>query len=62
MGKKTGKDAGLGKLTYPALIGAEQSQIRADEMSRAAIDALKPFGDKADPLRLLAQFVVDRNQ
>ncbi len=62
MGKKTGKDAGLGKLTYPALIGKEQSQLRAAEMSQAAIAALEPFGDKAEPLRLLAQFVVDRNQ
>lgn len=62
MGKKTGKDAGLGKLTYPALIGAEQSKIRAQQMSQAAIGALEPFGDKAETLRLLARFVVDRNQ
>jgi len=62
MGKKAGKDAGLGKLTYPALIGAEQSQTRAAEMSQAASDALEPFGDQAEPLRLLARFVVDRNQ
>jgi len=62
MGKKAGKDAGLGKLTYPALIGGQQSQTRAAQMSQAAIDALELFGDKADPLRLLARFVVDRNQ
>jgi len=49
-------------LTYPALIGAEQSQTRAAEMSQAASDALEPFGDQAEPLRLLARFVVDRNQ
>ena len=62
MGKKIGKDAGQGKLTYPALIGAEQSQIRAAQMSQAAIAALEPFGNKADPLKLLAKFVVDRHQ
>ncbi len=62
MGKKAGKDAGMGKLTYPALIGAEQSQHRAEQTSQAAVDALACFGDAAEPLRLLARFVIERNQ
>lgn len=62
MGKKAGKDAELGKLTYPALIGAQESQLRAEQMSQAAIDALAPFGDNAEALKLLARFVVERNQ
>ncbi|MDB4766431.1 polyprenyl synthetase family protein [bacterium] len=62
MGKKAGKDAGLGKLTYPALIGAQESQLRAQQMCQHAIDALAPFGDDAETLTLLAQFVVERNQ
>ena len=62
MGKRTGKDAGLGKQTYPAVIGEKQSETRAQEMAQAAIDSLKPFGDAARPLELLARFVVDRTQ
>ncbi len=62
MGKRTGKDAEKGKLTYPAVIGEEASEVRAQEMAQAAIDSLKPFKDAATPLELLARFVVNRTQ
>lgn len=62
MGKRTGKDAELGKQTYPAVIGEEASEARAQEMADAAIDSLKPFKDAATPLELLARFVVNRTQ
>lgn len=62
MGKRTGKDAGQGKLTYPAVLGEEQSEARARQMAAAAIAALGPFGESARPLELLARFVVDRTQ
>lgn len=61
MGKKTGKDAGRGKLTFPTLIGAEKSEQRAAEMAQTAIDALEPFGEDAHTLKMLAQFVLQRN-
>ncbi len=32
MGKRIGKDADLGKMTYPAVIGEVQSEVRAREM------------------------------
>ncbi len=60
MGKRTGKDAGRGKQTYPAVLGVEQSEIRARENAEAAIAALSPFGDDAQPLISIARFVVDR--
>jgi geranylgeranyl diphosphate synthase type II len=60
MGKRTGKDAGRGKQTYPAVLGVEQSEIRARENVDAAIAALLPFGDDAQPLISIARFVVDR--
>lgn len=62
MGKRTGKDAQLGKQTYPAVIGEEASEARAEEMAQAAIDSLKPFKDAATALELLARFVVNRTQ
>lgn len=60
MGKRTGKDAELGKQTYPSVIGEEASELRAQEMAQAAIDSLEPFKDAATPLNLLARFVVSR--
>ena len=62
MGKRAGRDAELGKLTYPAVLGEEKSELRAREVAQAAIDALEPFGDSARPLELLARFVIDRTQ
>ncbi len=60
MGKRTGKDADRGKLTYPSVLGEQQSEVRAQVMAEAAIAALAPFGDAAQPLIQLARFVVDR--
>ena len=60
MGKKTNKDAELGKQTYPSVIGETASVQRAQEMADAAIDSLKPFKDAATALELLARFVVGR--
>jgi len=54
MGKRAGRDAELGKLTYPAVLGEEKSELRAREVAQAAIDALEPF--------VLARFVIDRTQ
>jgi len=54
--------ANVGKLTYPAVLGEEKSELRAREVAQAAIDALAPFGERARPLELLARFVIDRTQ
>ncbi|MSP79730.1 MAG: polyprenyl synthetase family protein [Rhodospirillales bacterium] len=60
VGKKTGKDAALGKATFVSLLGVErgkaQAQILADQASRH----LEMFDEKADYLRELARFVVTR--
>ena len=62
MGKRIGKDAARGKVTYPSVLGVERSEIRARENADAAIAALAPLGDAAQPLKSIAQFVVDRTQ
>ena len=38
-GKRVGKDAGRGKLTYPGLLGVEASRRRADELCGEAVAA-----------------------
>ena len=60
LGKRTNKDAGKGKNTYPALIGLDASKAAAREHLDAAIGALSDFGPRADRLKSLARFVVDR--
>lgn len=62
MGKMTNKDDGRGKLTYPNLLGVEESEARASELVDQAIGALKAFGPKADPLRDLAKYVLERTR
>lgn len=62
LGKKTQKDAGRGKLTYPALLGVEASRERLVELHREADEALRPLGPAADSLRTLMRFVVERKR
>lgn len=61
LGKETGRDNELGKLTYPSLIGVEASREKADALIREACVALEIFGSKAAPLQALAQFIVERD-
>ena len=60
VGKKTGKDAAAGKATFVLLLGAERARAQAYALSRQAVQHLEIFSEKADPLRKLAQFVVER--
>ena len=62
LGKRTGKDDGRGKLTYPGLLGIEESRRRAKSLTAAAREALAPFGDRAAALGDLARFVLERNR
>ncbi len=62
LGKRTKKDAGKGKNTYPALMGLDASKSTAREHLDAAIGALSEFGPRADRLRDLARFVVERTR
>lgn len=61
LGKETGRDNELGKLTYPSLIGVEASRQKADTLIEEACSALEIFGSKADPLQQLARFIVERD-
>lgn len=60
LGKATNKDADRGKNTYPSLMGLEASRQEAAKQLSAALDSLSPFGSRADGLRALAKFVVER--
>jgi geranylgeranyl diphosphate synthase type II len=60
MGKRTNKDQARGKATYPALIGVERSRDLAADLGGRAEGALVRFDHRADPLRMLAAFAVER--
>jgi geranylgeranyl diphosphate synthase type II len=62
IGKRTGSDLGQGKLTYPELLGVEDSRTHADALIQQAISAVKIFGSDAEPLNRLARYVIERNR
>ncbi|MDA8125991.1 MAG: polyprenyl synthetase family protein [Deltaproteobacteria bacterium] len=61
MGKGTGSDAARGKVTFPALMGVEASRAEAEALIDAAIAALAPLDERADPLRRIARYILERN-
>jgi len=62
VGKRIGKDAQRGKLTFPTLLGADESRQRARQLIDAACDALTPLGDRGASLEALARYVLERNR
>ncbi len=60
LGKQTRKDDALGKLTYPGLLGLEQSRELASQLIRDACESIAVFEKGGQRLVQLARFVVDR--
>ncbi len=60
LGKTAGKDVAQQKATYPAVYGLERSHEIANDLATRAIDGIAPFGEKADRLRSIAEFLVLR--
>ena len=61
LGKRTGKDADRGKLTYPGLLGLDGARQKARELIASARRDAEQFGDSGRRLRLLADFVLERS-
>jgi len=59
-GKRTGKDAEAGKATLVSLLGVERARIQADRLAEQARRHLDSFGERADLLRALADYTVQR--
>jgi len=60
LGKTAGKDTASIKATWPAVYGIDQSLRDAEELIADAFAALEPFGPAANPLKSLAQYLVER--
>ena len=60
LGKTAGKDQAVEKSTYPAILGLDASRKEAARLTKAAMDALKPFGAKAARLEEIASHLLKR--
>ena len=61
-GKRVGKDSGRGKLTYPGLMGIDECRRLVAELCQDACSQLESLGPRAEPLRQLAGFVMERDR
>lgn len=61
LGKTAGKDANSNKPTYVTILGLDPAKSHAHELYEEAIASLAPFGDKAQRLRELASFIMQRS-
>lgn len=60
IGKRQGADQALDKPTYPSTIGMDAAKRMAEDLRHQSIELLAAFGDRAEPLRDLVHYSVDR--
>jgi len=60
LGKTPGKDAKVGKATYPAVMGLEKARLEADRLAQQAFGELKMLGARGKTLEALGRFVLER--
>ncbi|MBI5451410.1 MAG: (2E,6E)-farnesyl diphosphate synthase [Gammaproteobacteria bacterium] len=60
IGKPQGSDIARNKSTYPALLGIDQAKLLARDLHNQALVALEGFDDKAETLRSISQYIVQR--
>ncbi len=61
LGKSAGKDEASDKSTFPALLGLKESRKEADRLTKEAHSCLEIFGEKAEALRALADYLLNRD-
>jgi len=62
LGKTAGKDTTAEKVTYPALFGIDESLKKANSLVTTGCAALDSFGARAETLKSLAWFLVERKK
>ena len=62
LGKTAGKDTAAEKVTYPALYGIDESIRQADALVNRASTSLDSFSERAEILKALAHFLVERKK
>ena len=59
-GKDQGSDMNKEKVTYPAIVGIEESKIKAEQLALEAKEILQPLIKNTDNLSKLADYIVAR--
>lgn len=59
-GKTTGSDITKSKNTYPSLYGLKKSKEIAKELINDSLAAIRNFDEKAEPLRKIAKYMLER--
>jgi farnesyl diphosphate synthase len=62
LGKTQGKDKAQDKPTYPALLGLNGAREKAQELLQESLQCLERFGEEADPLRWIAEYIIGRQR
>ena len=62
LGKGVGGDAERGKITYPAVLGLSRSKEIQREFVDLAIESIKSFDHRANPLRQIARYIIERKR
>ena len=62
LGKNKGSDRAQNKPTYPSIVGLSEAKTRAKDLYQDAIDSLADFGEKAEFLRQIADYIVNRDE
>jgi geranylgeranyl diphosphate synthase type II len=62
MGKAVGTDTHRNKSTYPSVLGLEKSKIFAEDLVYSALKAIETFDNNAEPLRVIARYIIERNK
>lgn len=62
LGKDPGSDREAGKTTFVDLLGADGARARAQQVMKEGIDALADLGPKAEALRALGRYTVERDR
>jgi geranylgeranyl diphosphate synthase type II len=60
MGKSVGSDAQQGKITYPAVFGLKRSKEIQRALVDRALESLRFFEERANPLRHIARYIIKR--
>src|SRR4029077_5913824 len=61
-GKRVGKDSAKGKLTYPRLLGIDESRQRANPLVQEAVESVAGLGEAGESLAALVRYVMERDR
>ncbi len=62
LGKPQGSDIAMNKPTYPNLLGMQGAKQAARDLYEKAIECLTVFDERADTLKKIADYIVNRNR